>query len=240
MKKAIYLLIFLLFIPFVGQASDCGCDPVYEQNFTGRIVSGVRVRDIACMDGSNVLTTLSTGATISVIAKTDGWYRVRLSNGIIGWVGQQFITVAGEDRSTNEVIDQSLAMTPTPAVDMTFALKHKGKIFLQTQSLGEAYYVDFDGFRHYMENGAAAYAIMRELSLGISEANFNKINKDTAFKEKLKGRIVLRVEALGEAYYISPRNLNMVYLKDGNAAYELMRQEGWGITNGDLNKIPVK
>lgn len=58
--------------------------------------------------------------------------------------------------------------------DLAFANKQKGKILLQVQKNGEAWYVNpQDGKRYYLGNGDSAFQIMRFLSLGIS-------NKDLA------------------------------------------------------------
>lgn len=53
------------------------------------------------------------------------------------------------------------------------------------------------------------------------------------------GRILLRVEAKGEAWYLSPKTGQAHYLANGAAAYQLMREQGVGISNKDLAKIPV-
>lgn len=60
-------------------------------------------------------------------------------------------------------------------VNKLIAKKHAGKIFLQVESFGEAYYIDFDGNAHYLENGEAAYNIMRTLGLGIKNQDLRKI-----------------------------------------------------------------
>ena len=120
-----------------------------------------------------------------------------------------------------------------------------GKILLQTESHGEAWYVNpKDGKRYYMKDGAVAYQMMRNFGLGITNADLAKIpqegekNNNTAFVEKLKGKILLQVEAHGEAWYIDPKTGYKYYMKDGEAAYSLMRFHSLGITNADLNKIP--
>jgi hypothetical protein len=60
--------------------------------------------------------------------------------------------------------------------DAKFANGLKGKILLQTQAHGEAWYIrPSDGKRYYMSGGDAAYQIMRYLSLGITTANLNTI-----------------------------------------------------------------
>lgn len=51
-----------------------------------------------------------------------------------------------------------------------------GKILLQTESKGEAWYLNpSDNRRYYMKDGDSAYEIMRFLSLGITNANLEKI-----------------------------------------------------------------
>ena len=52
----------------------------------------------------------------------------------------------------------------------------KGKILLQVESKGEAWYIyPDDGKRYYMTDGEAAYQIMRYLSLGISNTDLEEI-----------------------------------------------------------------
>lgn len=60
-----------------------------------------------------------------------------------------------------------------------------------------------------------------------------------SFMQRVTGRILLQVEKNGEAWYVRPDNQKRIYLKDGEAAYALMRTIGLGITNKDLEKIPV-
>ena len=57
----------------------------------------------------------------------------------------------------------------------SLAKKQKGKIILQVQSSGEAYYVDFKGNMHYLKNGTEAYKIMKTLGLGIKNSDLKKI-----------------------------------------------------------------
>ena len=59
--------------------------------------------------------------------------------------------------------------------DATYRKKFIGKILLQVESHGEAYYISSDGRYNYLKDGASAYQVMRRLGLGISNANLNKI-----------------------------------------------------------------
>ncbi|MDD5109955.1 MAG: DUF2330 domain-containing protein [Patescibacteria group bacterium] len=60
-----------------------------------------------------------------------------------------------------------------------------------------------------------------------------------AIVDRLRGRIILRVEVHGEAYYINPVKKIRRYLGRATDAFAIMREEGIGITNANLKKIPV-
>ncbi|MEA1963390.1 MAG: hypothetical protein U9M94_04100, partial [Patescibacteria group bacterium] len=64
---------------------------------------------------------------------------------------------------------------------------------------------------------------------------------DTSYSlgDKLSGHILLQVESHGEAWYIDTVSGKRYYMKDGNTAYEMLREFGLGITNEDLNKISI-
>jgi S1-C subfamily serine protease len=122
-------------------------------------------------------------------------------------------------------------------IDEGLLNKSKGKIFLQIENHGEAWYVNpVDNKRYYMADGEKAYNAMRRFGVGINNENLKKIKNDKNYAKKFSGKIFLQVESKGEAYYID-FNGNANYLKDGTAAYGIMRSLGVGITNNDLNKI---
>ncbi len=113
-----------------------------------------------------------------------------------------------------------------------------GKILLQVESVGQAWYFDPNTHeRAFLGRPADAFRIMRELGLGISEKDFNSFHGYAP--KNLSGRILLRVEANGEAYYVFPDDLKMYYLGRPADAFKVMREKGLGITNKDLNTIPV-
>lgn len=115
--------------------------------------------------------------------------------------------------------------------------KMKGRILLQVESKGEAWYVSpKDSKRYYMANGSEAYNIMRTLGVGITNSDLEKIKANKNNAKKQAGKILLQVQSHGEAYYIDI-NGNANYLKNGDAAYQVMRKLGLGIKTADLNKI---
>lgn len=173
-----------------------------------------------------------------------------------------------------------------------------GRILLQVESRGEAWYVDpLKGERFYLRDGNEAYSALRTYGLGIKNQDLEKIpiglesrfqetdtdndslsdklelgigtnpNKadsdgdgyndgnevtagyspkgsgklplDTRFANGLKGRILLQVEARGEAWYVNPVDGKRYYMSGGEAAYAIMRYLSLGISNANLAKIPV-
>jgi len=133
-----------------------------------------------------------------------------------------------------------LILTPLAIVRAAAAPNNlKGRILLQVEAKGEAWYVNpSDGQRYYLSNGAAAFQIMKNLGVGVSDKDLNKIKTDANFRKKFIGKILLQVEAHGEAYYISFDG-RYNYLKDGAAAYNVMRKSGLGIRDKDLTKITI-
>ncbi len=230
----------------VSASYECGVDPVYDKSFVAELISGARVRNMACMDGSEVLTVLSSGTKVNVIAETDGWYKVKLSDGTTGWVGARLMKKLSD---SSEEVSGAIKTTSTeskpsetPSTTSTAIQNNlKGYIVLQVEKRGEAWYVNDDGARFYMKDGSAAYDIMRDLGLGISNSDFSKLEKgDTSLKNRLKGKIVLKVQSRGEAFYISPKDGSLHYLKNGDAAYSVMKSQALGITNEDISKIKEK
>lgn len=237
----------------VAHAGDCYADPVYDRAWSGTIKIGARVRDGACMEGTTVLTTLPVGTAVKIIAETDGWLKVQLPDGTKGWVGATLITVNSHGEADNTISEEksyadpnanpvSVKEEPVKApttTDTTLEKRLRGYILLDVENHGEAWYVSPDeGKRYYMKDGPTAYEMMRQFGLGISEADFAKLQAGNAdLKSRLKGKIVLRVQQHGEAYYIHPEKGSVNYLKNGDEAYRVMRELSLGIKQTDLAQI---
>lgn len=63
------------------------------------------------------------------------------------------------------------------------------------------------------------------------------VNKE--MYSKLKGKIILKVESKGEAYYVNPKKQIISFLSKPQDTLSIMRSEGVGISNIDLEKIPL-
>jgi hypothetical protein len=114
--------------------------------------------------------------------------------------------------------------------------KLKGRILLQVEEKGEAWYVNpDDGTRHFLGRPQDAFGIMRGLGLGISEKNYQDFRGKAP--ARLAGKILLRVEDKGQAYYVNPVDLKLHYLGRPQDAFEVMRKLGLGISNVNIDKI---
>ena len=65
------------------------------------------------------------------------------------------------------------------------------------------------------------------------------VRAGSVLAESLKGRILIQVQAHGEAWYVDPQDLKRYYLGRPTDAFELMRNLSRGITNANLERIPV-
>lgn len=212
-------------------ASGCYHDPIYDRNWHGHVDTSAYVRDNPCMEGTKILTTVVKGSVIKIIAETDGWYKVKLTDGTIGWVGARLMSVT----------DKPLTSTTTTKTETTTYKSapnlspYIGYIFLQVESKGEAYYYHpVDGKGYYLGRPADAFKIMRELSLG---ATHHFIHNTTYWPEHVVGRILLDVEDMGKAYYIYPKDRKKYYLGRPDDAFKIMRELGLGISNNDLKYL---
>jgi uncharacterized protein YkwD/uncharacterized protein YgiM (DUF1202 family) len=254
MKKrlAMFTLVSLLFPASAWAGEGCYEDPFYSVGGTAHVNSAVFVRSGPCVATSQVLETAAAGSDLAVLAYTDQWHLVKLPSGTTGWIWDGLMSVS-ESGARVETAFEALpvgkgtaAPMPAPAATGTTTSSSlvstlKGRILLQVQQHGEAWYLNpADGKRYYMKDGPTAYEMMRKFGLGISSANFAKlVAGDATLKAQLKGKIVLEVERHGEAHYILPTDGSINYLRDGAAAYQIMRELSLGITDADLAKIPA-
>jgi uncharacterized protein YgiM (DUF1202 family) len=171
MGLTIVCLSILALMPSQTRAEevDCGRDPVYERSFNAKATVGSRVRSIACMTGSEILTVLPAGTVVPVMAETDGWYKVKAGDKI-GWVGSQLLAKVSADTAVSTVKEtpagSKFVATPK-AVGLVgisesnySKLKNgskslikqlKNTIILRVHSLGQAYFVDKNGLLTYLK-----------------------------------------------------------------------------------------
>ena len=129
--------------------------------------------------------------------------------------------------------NQVLAFSPSNITSQS-----SGKIFLDADNNGEAWYVNpSDYHRYYLGKPSDAYNLMRNLSLGISNKDFISISSSTLIK--FRGKILIKVQDFGKAYYVDQTTNSLIFLGRSVDAFNIMRKHSYGIKNSDLRTIPV-
>jgi hypothetical protein len=122
------------------------------------------------------------------------------------------------------------------AIDSALTKRVAGRILLQVEAKGEAWYVNpLDGQRYFLAGPTNAFNLMRQFGLGVKHSVVTAKTVDS----KLLGRILLDVEDSGKAYYVHPVTRKLHYLGRPADALQVMRQVGLGISNQDLRKIKL-
>lgn len=153
------------------------------------------------------------------------------------------------DTSTSSDYDEVVSREQSAYTGKDEALVDRlsGRILLQTEENGEAWYVNpTNEKKYYLGRPADAFRIMRNTGLGVTNENLNKVPTDGTdwtinqdFKKYVIGRILIQVEKNGEAWYVSPVNEKKYYMGRPADAFQLMRNLGLGISSTDLRKIEV-
>ncbi|MDI3496078.1 MAG: hypothetical protein PWQ35_99 [Patescibacteria group bacterium] len=132
------------------------------------------------------------------------------------------------------VLILSVLFFPLTTKATSLAEKMVGKILLQVEDKGQAWYVyPQDLKKYYLGRPADALAVMQKLGLGVRP---EIINQDL-LPSRLKGMIILDVLNNGEAYYVNPQDLKKYYLGRPADALAVMQKLGLGISNNDLKYI---
>lgn len=112
-------------------------------------------------------------------------------------------------------------------IDNNFIKKNLGKIFLQVEKNGEAWYVNpTDKKRYFLGRPDDAFAIMRKLSMGITNKNLNEIPTGLIIEPNLKTNSTTIIEnKIIQQPIIQP-----------TASSTIMEQAATAIRNNDKNK----
>ncbi len=167
--------------------------------------------------------------------------------------GISYSSMTNEFDSTGGISHSFKAGEFTPGNTYTYYIRCQNSVQLAT---ADDYIVSFHiNPRPNIVSGSHDNGMSTETGSGDSakidhDKIINKINfssdftpttliiKDTGMYGKLKGKILLKVEDNGRAYYIHPQTEVGYYLGRPRDAFNIMRQQGIGITNKDLEKIP--
>lgn len=140
-----------------------------------------------------------------------------------------------------------LLVAPGPVFATHFSSLIRGRILLDVEESGEAWYVYPPTMeRYYMGRPTDAFTIMRELGLGITDRDLEGIPTsemntigDLALRNRLSGLVLLQVEQNGEAWYVYPEDVRRYFLGRPDDAFQIMGGLGLGISSANLAHIPI-
>lgn len=113
-----------------------------------------------------------------------------------------------------------------------------GKILLQVQDRGQAWYVSpTDNQRQEINSSAESFRNLIKLGLGVSNRDFLAIQKSAP--NRLLGRILIKVEDKGQAYYLNPVDKKLYALRQASDFINLAKKFGLGVSNTNLAKIKI-
>lgn len=134
------------------------------------------------------------------------------------------------------IIAFGLSISPTSTKADGVESKLSGRILLAVEANGETWYVNpVNQRRYFLGSSFDTLNIMQNLGLGISNSDFNSYNDKAPMR--LSGRILIKVQDSGRAYYVNPVDLKMHYLGKPDQALRVMQNLSLGITNFNLAKI---
>ena len=200
--------------------------------------------------GKTALKTLAAGSYLAVyMGKGDREYGAAFTavNGsfqnVSITVGSKSAIKAGQSfavsgNSASGVSGTSSNSSSSVAAPVSLSTRLKGRILLQTEGKGEAWYVNpSDGKKYYLGRPTDAYNLMRRFGLGISNKDFAALSKSPQSWSRLAGKILIKTEDSGRAYYFDPVTLKLSYLGRPTDAFNIIRKLGLGVSNANLNKI---
>jgi hypothetical protein len=134
-----------------------------------------------------------------------------------------------------ETIAEEKRLASSP--DLNLASRLKGRILLQVEKSGEAWYVNpNDQKKYFLSSPEQALTIMTKFGLGTTH---EFLTSNPILPSQVLGKILIDTEDLGRAYYIYPVDQRAYYLGRPADAYTVIKNLGLGITNKDIRKITI-
>lgn len=212
-----------------GSSNSVACSSVTYGAYSAACFNGYQYRNVEARTPSNcTLTAAQQEAAKKACNVVDEATSVTVTGeGII----------SGDSNNSANFI--ALEKNLVKKINKALAKRLSGRILLQVEEKGEAWYVNpVNQAKYFLGRPADAFSIMRKLGLGISNKNFDSYKGKAP--ARLAGRILLKVESHGEAYYVNPVDLKMHYLGRPADAFSVMRTLGLGVNNTNLRQISVE
>lgn len=216
-----------------GGSYDVKCTSVIYSDWNSTCVGNFQYRSVVSKEPSN--------CSLSTSQQLDTYRTCQVATATSTLIINPVITTTTITSSTNVLSgallkDQVLAREKARLnfVNDNLAKRLSGRILLQVEEKGEAWYINPLNFkRYYLGRPIDAFNLMRSLGLGVK----HEVISAGPIPLRLYGRILIDVEDHGKAYWINPLDGGRNYLGRPDNAFQILRDNGLGISNNDINKI---
>lgn len=186
------------------------------------------------------MTNLNGKILLQVQSRGEAWY-VNPVDGKRYSLGSPEMAIRVFSRIGLGISNESLSRIPLGfnASGALFGLQPSGEVDQDGDGVPNEYEVALGTRFEFADTDSDGYSDLDELKSGYDPARINArlSNPDNKLINRLKGRIVLQVQSLGQAWYINPVDGKRYYLGTPQRALAGMRYFGLGITNADLSRI---
>ncbi|MCK5357927.1 MAG: hypothetical protein KAJ48_05985 [Elusimicrobiales bacterium] len=138
-----------------------------------------------------------------------------------------------------QVIERETKLSVKP--DEELFLRLKGKILLQVESVGEAWWLNPDDKkRYFLGRPSDTWRTIQDKGIKITSDEMIKyLYFDKSFPLITAGRFVINEDDLTDVYYVLPKSLKGIKLNSAQEAWEVMKEHGLGISNENIRKLSV-
>jgi hypothetical protein len=150
-------------------------------------------------------------------------------------------TILNTHRAQKQVTDEKIIYNFPPQIIEPGQYRLFGIIYYDRTTPNSLFYSDHFNISESDENlYIPTNTENSKIITNTISTNKSKIEiQNKTMHSRLKGKIVLKVDDAGKAYYIHPKNEEMYYLGKPTDAFSVMREQGVGIKNVDLEKIEI-
>ena len=138
-----------------------------------------------------------------------------------------------------QVIERETKLSVKP--DEELFLRLKGEILLQVESVGEAWWLNPDDKkRYFLGRPGDTWRTIQNKGIKIaSDELVQYLYFDKSFPLITAGRFVINEDDLTDVYYVLPKSLKGIKLDSTMEAWQVMKEQGLGISNENIRKLSV-
>lgn len=220
---------------------------IISMHFTKHVFQFVIITLLITLFAQNIahaagVTSLNGKILLQVQSRGEAWY-VNPVDGKRYSLGSPEMATRVFSRIGLGISHESLSKIPVgfTASGVLFGVQSSGEVDQDGDGIPNEYEAALGTRFEFADTDNDGYSDLDELKSGYDPLRINARlpSPDTNLISRLKGRIVLQVQSLGQAWYINPVDGKRYYLGTPQRALAGMRYFGLGITNVDLSRIQV-